>query len=653
MVDKPIPLLPEATFPLDGTELTEITQNGNSRRTPISKIALWDAPVDGIIYARFNGAWTQTVSRVEFDSNNVAIASALAGKVPEAPNDGEVYVRRNLAWQVQTPATLLTDIKTVDGSTSGLDADLLDGQHGPFYLDRANHTGTQAIATIAGLQPALDLKAPLASPALTGNPTAPTPVAGDNDTSIATTAYVQTEIAVKAPINNPAFTGNPTAPTPGAGDADTSIATTAFVTGAITTSDAAQAAALALKADINSPVLTGDPRAPTPGAADNDTSIATTAYVTGAVATSDAAQAAALALKAPLASPVFTGNPTAPTPAAADNDTSIPTTAWVQTEITNRGYATIASPVFTGNPQAPTPAVNDNDTSIATTAFVTAADTVLKNYVDAADALKAPLASPVFTGNPTAPTPAGADNDTSVATTAFVQGAVANRLTDAPSDGVTYGRRNAAWFATAAGLADAAADGTIYARKDGAWINVDPVGQIIVVPANVAPINFLKLNGVLLNRVTYAGLWAYAQASGNIVSEATWAAGNQGAFSTGDLATTFRIPDDRGIFYRNWDDSRGLDSGRVIGAFQDEAIGAHAHTAQQVAAHNHKITTSQPYSSGTPALNNTGTGTGDISAASSSKISFFDGVHTPVINATSGVETRPINHARLACIRYQ
>lgn len=36
----------------------------------------------------------------------------------------------------------------------------------------------------------LDLKADLASPIFTGNPTAPTPTAGDNDTSIATTAFV-------------------------------------------------------------------------------------------------------------------------------------------------------------------------------------------------------------------------------------------------------------------------------------------------------------------------------------------------------------------------------------------------------------------------------------------------------------------------------
>lgn len=41
-------------------------------------------------------------------------------------------------------------------------------------------------------------KAPLASPALTGNPTAPTPTAGDNDTSIATTAFVTTHAVARA-----------------------------------------------------------------------------------------------------------------------------------------------------------------------------------------------------------------------------------------------------------------------------------------------------------------------------------------------------------------------------------------------------------------------------------------------------------------------
>ena len=40
----------------------------------------------------------------------------------------------------------------------------------------------------------LGLKANLASPTFTGNPLAPTPTAGDNDTSIATTAFVTTAI---------------------------------------------------------------------------------------------------------------------------------------------------------------------------------------------------------------------------------------------------------------------------------------------------------------------------------------------------------------------------------------------------------------------------------------------------------------------------
>jgi hypothetical protein len=75
------------------------------------------------------------------------------------------------------------------------------------------------------------------SPALTGNPTAPTPSPGDNDTSIATTAFVTAAVtagaAGLAPLSSPGFSGNPTAPTPSPGDNDTSLATTAFVTAAI------------------------------------------------------------------------------------------------------------------------------------------------------------------------------------------------------------------------------------------------------------------------------------------------------------------------------------------------------------------------------------------------------------------------------------
>lgn len=48
---------------------------------------------------------------------------------------------------------------------------------------------------------ALALKAPLASPALTGSPTAPTQSANTNNTTIATTAYVDTGLALKAALH--------------------------------------------------------------------------------------------------------------------------------------------------------------------------------------------------------------------------------------------------------------------------------------------------------------------------------------------------------------------------------------------------------------------------------------------------------------------
>lgn len=111
-------------------------------------------------------------------------------------------------------------------------------------------TGT--IADQTDLKAALDLKAPLASPTLTGNPTAPTPATGDNDTSIATTAFVAAALGAAgyATLASPALTGNPTAPTPTAGDNDSSVATTGFVHNE-----------LSGYASLASPAMTGNPTA--------------------------------------------------------------------------------------------------------------------------------------------------------------------------------------------------------------------------------------------------------------------------------------------------------------------------------------------------------------------------------------------------------
>ncbi len=115
-----------------------------------------------------------------------------------------------------------------------------------------------AVSDVTGLQAALDAKTALASPALTGTPTAPTAAADTSTTQLATTAFVLGQAGAtapamdgtaavgtatrfaradhvhptdtsRAPLASPALTGTPTAPTPANGTNTTQIATTAFV----------------------------------------------------------------------------------------------------------------------------------------------------------------------------------------------------------------------------------------------------------------------------------------------------------------------------------------------------------------------------------------------------------------------------------------
>lgn len=98
-------------------------------------------------------------------------------------------------------------------------------------------TGT--LSAQIDLNTALGLKAPLASPAFSGVPTAPTPSPGTDSTQIATTEWVKD--LDYAPLNSPQFVGNPRGPTPSLSDNDTSLATTAYVKGQsyLTTTSAA------------------------------------------------------------------------------------------------------------------------------------------------------------------------------------------------------------------------------------------------------------------------------------------------------------------------------------------------------------------------------------------------------------------------------
>lgn len=184
----------------------------------------------------------------------------------------------------------------------------------PIVDSSASETKKITVANLkTAVAPDLSTYAPLASPALTGSPTAPTAAVDTNTTQVATTAYVVGQAYAK--LASPTFTGTPTLPTgtiattQTAGDSTTKVATTAFVTSADN-----------LKANLASPALTGTPTAPTASVDTNTTQVATTAYVVGQG-------------YAKLASPALTGTPTAPTASGGTNTTQIATTAFVTSAV--------------------------------------------------------------------------------------------------------------------------------------------------------------------------------------------------------------------------------------------------------------------------------------------------------------------------------
>lgn len=133
---------------------------------------------------------------------------------------------------------------------------------GDVGLGNVDNTSDANKPISTATQNALNLKADLVSPALTGTPTAPTAAPGTNTTQIATTAFIVTSFA---PLNSPALTGTPTAPTATPGTNSTQVATTAFVATSF--------------APLASPALTGTPTAPTAATGASTTQIATTAFV--------------------------------------------------------------------------------------------------------------------------------------------------------------------------------------------------------------------------------------------------------------------------------------------------------------------------------------------------------------------------------------
>ncbi len=93
------------------------------------------------------------------------------------------------------------------------------------------------------------------------------------------------------------------------------------------------------------------------------------------------------------------------------------------------------------------------------------------------------------------------------------------------------------------------------------WANPSPTGSVIAFAGQVAPAGWLLCQGQAVSRTTYADLFAIIGTT----------------YGVGDNTTTFNLPDLRGEFVRGWDAGRGIDTGRVFGSTQTDALQGHGH----------------------------------------------------------------------------
>ena len=183
------------------------------------------APGPGVPAGGTAGQYLQKIDGVDYNTDWVTLNLSGYALLSGADFTGRVTVP-GLTGDVDTFSGLNIGTTSSD-PTNKFDGDLWvydDAGITPTKFRVFLASNTYNVATESWVS---SLYAPVASPAFTGNPTAPTPASGDNDTSIATTAFVK--VQGYAPLASPAFTGNPTAPTAALADNDTSIATTAFV----------------------------------------------------------------------------------------------------------------------------------------------------------------------------------------------------------------------------------------------------------------------------------------------------------------------------------------------------------------------------------------------------------------------------------------
>ena len=88
-----------------------------------------------------------------------------------------------------------------------------------------------------------------------------------------------------------------------------------------------------------------------------------------------------------------------------------------------------------------------------------------------------------------------------------------------------------------------------------------PTGAVFCMAIATIPSGYLECNGQIVNRTTYAALFAVIGVQ----------------YGAGNGSTTFQLPDLRGEFVRGFDNGKGTDNGRQIGSSQSGNFGQHLH----------------------------------------------------------------------------
>jgi microcystin-dependent protein len=160
------------------------------------------------------------------------------------------------------------------------------------------------------------------------------------------------------------------------------------------------------------------------------------------------------------------------------------------------------------------------------------------------------------------------------------------------------------------------------------------VGTISYFPSVTAPTGWLALSGQIVSRAEYSNLWSFANNSGNIVADTSWVSlSAYGAFTTGDLSTTFRIPDLRGHFVRGSGTHTDGTAAGTFGRKQDDDFKSHTHT--------------------TPTTNGIAQSPGrEVGVQSGTGFDYVDFYGPMPTGAVGGTETRPKNIVLLACIKH-